>query len=178
MLKGTSRAFRKCCSFRDLEVLNHSYWLSKSDEIERIFLLETRRSKKKTRPQYWVLRAAIESAGAQHGWFHADSMALSLYFSRIKWKVWKHFCIVELLDLERFSRRWLHCMTSQSLGRSRPASYTSNSVSGRPPIWSEIWSFLIKFSWLLISYFGEKWSGVKVIWVSNTQTPFQGRPKK
>ena len=75
MLKGTSRAFRKCCSFRDLEVLNHSYWLSKSDEIERIFLLETRRSKKKTRPQYWVLRAAIESAGAQHGWFHADSMA-------------------------------------------------------------------------------------------------------
>ena len=37
MLKGTSRAFRKCCSFRDLDVLNHSYWLSKSDEIQRIF---------------------------------------------------------------------------------------------------------------------------------------------
>ena len=67
MLKGTSRAFRKCCSFRDLEVLNHSYWLSKSDEIERIFLLETRRSKKKTRPQYWVLGSETNSRAFSHG---------------------------------------------------------------------------------------------------------------
>ena len=31
--------------------------------------------KQKTRPQFSVLSAAIESAWAPHGWFHADSMA-------------------------------------------------------------------------------------------------------
>ena len=46
MLEGTSRAFRKCGSFRDLEVLNHSYRLSKSGQISRIFLVETGVAKK------------------------------------------------------------------------------------------------------------------------------------
>ena len=38
-------------------------------------LVERWRHKKKSRPQYWVLRSETESAWAQHGWFNADSMA-------------------------------------------------------------------------------------------------------
>ena len=38
-------------------------------------LVEMWRHKKKSRPQYWVLRSETESAWAQHGWFNADSMA-------------------------------------------------------------------------------------------------------
>ena len=34
MWKSTSRGFQKCGSFRDLEVLNHSYRLSKSGQIQ------------------------------------------------------------------------------------------------------------------------------------------------
>ena len=56
MLKGTSRAFRKCGSFRDLEVLNHSYWLSKSGEIQKENLLEKRRCKKNWKFE-WTLEA-------------------------------------------------------------------------------------------------------------------------
>ena len=75
MWKSTSRGFQKCGSFRDLEVLNHSYRLSKSGQIQKKISLGRRRHKKKTRPQYWVLGSDTESAWDQHGWFHADSMA-------------------------------------------------------------------------------------------------------
>ena len=75
MRKVTSWEFRKCCSFWVLKVLNPSYWLSKLGENLRKNSEERRCQKKKTRPQFWVLGAAIESAWAQHGWFHADSMA-------------------------------------------------------------------------------------------------------
>ena len=68
MWKGTSRAFRKCGSFRDLEVLNHSYRLSKSGQIQRIFLLGRRRHKKKTRPQYWFVGPETNSRAFSHGW--------------------------------------------------------------------------------------------------------------
>ena len=40
MGKGTSRAFRKCGSFQDLEVLNHSYRLLKYGQIRRKILAE------------------------------------------------------------------------------------------------------------------------------------------
>ena len=75
MWKLTSWGFRKCGSFRDLEVLNQSYWLSKSSQISKKNCRVTRRYEKKIRPQYWVLGSDTESAWDQHGWFHADSMA-------------------------------------------------------------------------------------------------------
>ena len=62
MLKLTSRAFRKCCSFWDLEVLNHSYRLPKSTQISKFFCTQRRCPKKKTRPQFWSLGVAIGSA--------------------------------------------------------------------------------------------------------------------
>ena len=71
MWKLTSWGFQKCGSFRDLEVLNPSYRLSKSGQIQK----KNRRYEKKIRPQYWVLGSDTESAWDQHGWFHADSMA-------------------------------------------------------------------------------------------------------
>ena len=75
MWKLTSRAFRKCGTYWAYQVLSHSYWLSKSDQIQRKILLGRRRHKKKTRPQFRFLGPEIESAWDQHGWFHADSMA-------------------------------------------------------------------------------------------------------
>ena len=68
MIKGTSRAFRKCGSFRDLEVLSHSYWLSKSGEIQKENLLGRRRHKKKTRPQYRFVGPETNSRAFSHGW--------------------------------------------------------------------------------------------------------------
>ena len=68
MSKGTSRAFRKCGSFGDLEVLNHSYRLSKSGQIQRKILLGWRRYEKKTRPQYSVLGSETNSRAFSHGW--------------------------------------------------------------------------------------------------------------
>ena len=75
MRKLTFWGFQKCCSFRVLKVLNQSYWLSKSGENWRKNSKERRRQKKKTRPQFWVLSSVTESAWAQYGWFHADSVA-------------------------------------------------------------------------------------------------------
>ena len=60
---------------QNLKVLSHSYWRSKSGQIQRKILLGRRRHKKKPRPQFRFLGPEIESAWAQHGWFHADSMA-------------------------------------------------------------------------------------------------------
>ena len=53
MRKVTSWEFRKCCSFWDLEVLNHSYRLPKSTQISNFVGTQNRCSKKKTRPQFW-----------------------------------------------------------------------------------------------------------------------------
>ena len=68
MRKLTSRAFRKCCSFRVLKVLNQSYWLSKSGENWRKNSIETRRYKKITRPQYRFLGPETNSTSFSHGW--------------------------------------------------------------------------------------------------------------
>ena len=57
MRKLTSRAFRKCCSFRVLKVLNQSYWLSKSGENWRKNSKERRRQKKRHGHnfEFWAL---------------------------------------------------------------------------------------------------------------------------
>ena len=74
MRKLTSWGFQKCGSFWVLKVLNQSYWLSKSSENWRKNSKERRRHQKKTRPQFSILRSVTESAWAQYGWFHADSV--------------------------------------------------------------------------------------------------------
>ena len=74
MWKSTSSAFRICVTQSGLDDLSHSYWLSKSGEIQRKFLLEKRRCKKKTWPQFRFLGPEIESAWDQHGCFNADSI--------------------------------------------------------------------------------------------------------
>ena len=52
MRKLSSWGFQTCGSFWDLKVLSHSYWLSKSRQIQRKILLGKRRYEKKTRPQF------------------------------------------------------------------------------------------------------------------------------
>ena len=74
MWKLTSWRFQKCGSFWWLKVLNQSYWLSKSSENWRKNSKEMRCHKKKTRPQFSILRSVTESVWAQYGWFHADSV--------------------------------------------------------------------------------------------------------
>jgi len=54
MWKLTSWGFRKCGSFRDLEVLNQSYRLSKSSQISKKKNSENGCHKKKTRAQFLI----------------------------------------------------------------------------------------------------------------------------
>ena len=77
MLKLTSRRFRKCGSFWAYDDFCASYYRSKSAHggKSKSVPIIMRRPKKKTRPQFWVLTAAIESAWNQPCWAPADSMA-------------------------------------------------------------------------------------------------------
>ena len=54
MWKLTSWGFRKCGSFRDLEVLNQSYRLSKSSQISKKEISENGCQKKITRAQFLI----------------------------------------------------------------------------------------------------------------------------
>ena len=71
MWKLTSRAFRKCGTYWAYQVLNGSYCWSNFGSVSK----NKRRCKKKTRPQFWVLSAAIESALSQPCWAIADSIS-------------------------------------------------------------------------------------------------------
>ena len=77
MRKLTSRRFRKCGSFWAYDDFCASYYRSKSahgGKSESVPII-MRCPKKKTRPQFWVLSAAIESAWNQPCWTHADSVS-------------------------------------------------------------------------------------------------------
>jgi len=53
----TSWRFRKCRTYWAWELLNGSYWPSKMDESEKTCRhRKYKASKKKTRPQFWVLK--------------------------------------------------------------------------------------------------------------------------
>ena len=77
MLKLTSRRFRKCGSFWAYDDFCASYYRSKSahDGKSESVTIIMRCPKKKTRQQFWVLSAAIESAWNQPCWANAVSMA-------------------------------------------------------------------------------------------------------
>ena len=77
MLKLTSRAFRKCCSFWDLEVLNHSYRLPKSTQISNFFLHPKAVSKKKDTAtilsferRHWI---SVGPIGLVPRWFNGSA---------------------------------------------------------------------------------------------------------
>ena len=77
MSKLTSRRIWKCIIYEGYGDFCASYYPSKSahgGKSESVTII-MRCSKKKTRPQFWVLSAAIESAWDQPYWSHADSMA-------------------------------------------------------------------------------------------------------
>ena len=95
MRKLTSWGFQKCCSFWVLKVLNQSYWPSKLGENWRKNSKERRRHKKKTRPQYWVLRSERESAWAKYDWFNADLMAaVKTHYCGGDFFLWHHLFLV------------------------------------------------------------------------------------
>ena len=154
MWKGTSWGFRKCGSFQDFEVLNHSYGMSKFGQIQRKILLGRRRHKKKTRPQYWVLRAAIESAGAQHGWFHADSMAAlkTHYCGRV-------FFLQRLLFL--LTEPKFHSLLTLSSNNSRSKADTPNKFH----IFGIVRTF--SFTWFYPGYF--------FLWANFEESVFYGK---
>ena len=139
MWKRTSWQFRKCGSFWDSEVLNRSYWLSKSGQIQRSFLLGRRRYEKKTRPQFRFLGPEIESAWAQHGWFHADSMAA----------LKTHYC-----GRVFFLQRLLFLVTDPKFhSPSTLSSDNSRSKTPRPKnyhIFGNVWTWA--FSWWYPGY--------------------------
>ena len=77
MSKLTSRRIWKCIIYEGYGDFCASYYPSKSahgGKSESVTII-MRCQKKKTRPQFWVLSAAIESAWDQPYWSHADSMA-------------------------------------------------------------------------------------------------------
>ena len=132
--KLTSWGFRKCGSFWDLEVLNHSYWLSKSGQIQRKILLGRRRSKKKTRPQFRILGPEIESAMAQHGWLNADSMAA------LKTQNCGRVFFLERLLFLLTEPKFHSCLTlTRNNSRSKPDTLNKSHIFGK------LWT--LAFTW-------------------------------
>ena len=136
MWEGTSWRFWKCGSFIDLEVLNHSYRLSKSDQIQRFFLLGRRRCKKKTRPQYWILGSETNSRASSHGW---DDL---LFVSDLK----THYCgrvffLQRLLFL--LTDPQFHSLMTLSSNNSPSKPDTSNKfhIFGKLWTWAFTWSY-------------------------------------
>ena len=129
MRKLTSRAFRKCSIFWVLKVLNPSYWLSESGQISRTNFAGKRRYKKKTRPQYRVLRSETNSTASSHGWEDL------LFVSDLK----THYCgRVFFCNASYFRGRtsffglihlWRPITPVQNL--TRPISSTFSETSGR-----------------------------------------------
>ena len=154
MRKLTSRAFQKCGSLWVLKVLNPSYRLSKYGQIQRIFLLEWRCHKKKTRPQYWVLGSDTESAWAQHGWFHADSMAaLKTHYCGRVFFLWR---LLFLLTEPKF-----HSLLTLSSNNSRSKADTPNKFH----IFGIVRTF--SFTWFYPGYF--------FLWANFEESVFYGK---
>ena len=139
MWKCTSRAFQKCGSFRDLEVLNHSYRLSNLGEIQKENLLGRRRHKKKTRPQYRFVGPETNSRAFSHGWEDL------LFVSGLK----THYC-----GRVFFLQRLLFLVTDPKFhSPSTLSSDNSRSKTPRPKnyhIFGNVWTWA--FSWWYPGY--------------------------
>ena len=129
MRKLTSRAFRKCCSFRVLKVLNQSYWLSKSGENWRKKSKERRCQKKRHghNIEFWALTRN------QHGSNMVGSMLIPWQSSKLKIVAVSFF-----FDTSYFRGRssffgvihlWRPITPVQNL--TRPKSTTFSESSGR-----------------------------------------------
>ena len=139
MRKLTSRAFRKCCSFRVLKVLNQSYWLSKSGENWRKNSIETRRYKKITRPQYRFLGPETNSTSFSHGWY--DMLFVSGVKSQNCGRVIFFWHLV-FSRMDQFFRT--HPSLTAYSSRSKPHTPNKFHIFGKVRTWGFTWSLIQK----------------------------------
>ena len=129
MWKLTSWAFRKCGSFWDLEVLNHSYGLSKSGQISIKKSMWNGRYEKKTRPQYWFLGHETNSRAFSHG---GEDL---LFVSGLK----THYCGRVFFYASYFRGRTSFFRTHPSLtaynSRSKPHTPNKFHIFGNVRTW-------------------------------------------
>ena len=136
MRKLTSWGFQKCGSFWVLKVLNQSYWLSKSSENWRKNSKEMRCHKKKTRPQFSILRSVTESVWAQYGWFHADSVTeLKIENCGRVFFLWH--LVISMTD--QFFRT--HPSLTAYSSRSKPHTPNKLHIFGKLWTWAFAWSY-------------------------------------
>ena len=136
MRKLTSWGFQKCGSFWVLKVLNQSYWLSKSGENWRKNSKERRCHKKKTRQQFSIFRSVTESAWAQYGWFHADSVTeLKIENCGRVFFFWR--LVISMTD--QFFRT--HPSLTAYSSRSKPHTPNKLHIFGKLWTWAFAWSY-------------------------------------
>ena len=129
MWKGTSWGFRKCGSFIDLEVLNHSYRLSKSDQIQRIFCWEGGVTKKRHghNIEFWG------PPSNQRGPNMVGSTLIQWQRSKLIIVAVSFFCDASYFCLrsQNFTVFWLWAAITPVQKLTRPISSTFLESSGR-----------------------------------------------
>ena len=111
-------------------------------------------SKKKTRPQFSILRSVTESAWAQYGWFHADSVTeLKIENCGRVFFLWR--LVISMTD--QFFRT--HPSLTAYSSRSKPHTPNKLHIFGKLWTWAFAWSYPGFFSL-------SKFRGMSVLWKS------------
>ena len=97
---------------------------------------EMRCHKKKTRPQFSILRSVTESAWAQYGWFHADSVTeLKIENCGRVFFLWHR--VISMTD--QFFRT--HPSLTAYSSRSKPHTPNKLHIFGKLWTWAFAWSY-------------------------------------
>ena len=123
--------------------------------------------KKKTRPQFSILRSVTESAWAQYGWFHADSVTeLKIENCGRVFFLWHR--VISMTD--QFFRT--HPSLTAYSSRSKPHTPNKLHIFGKLWTWAFAWSYPGFFSL-------SKFRGMSVLWknsvFSNFSWPHQNK---